>query len=154
MTRHPIRLFLPALAGAFAAVLAVAPAAAADYVQAAGSTLAFATQYDGETFTGTFPGFATKLNGSTALFDIPHLRGEVSLGFSRTGRAFDAAATSLMRVPVLVSAMGLLPLDRTDLPIPYVRVGAGGAAALASGTSSLELVLGTLGAELSPGFAT
>lgn len=44
-------------------VLACLPfgAPAADYRQAPGSTLAFAGEYDGETFTGTFPGFRTTL---------------------------------------------------------------------------------------------
>ena len=47
------------------ATLAVAfasPAFAADYVQAAGSSLTFATKYEGEVFTGKFPTFATKLS--------------------------------------------------------------------------------------------
>jgi polyisoprenoid-binding protein YceI len=37
-----------------------APALAADYVQAAGSSLTFASTYEGEVFTGRFPNFATK----------------------------------------------------------------------------------------------
>lgn len=37
-------------------------ALAADYRQMAGSTLAFASEYDGETFTGTFPDFRTTLS--------------------------------------------------------------------------------------------
>ena len=85
MTRHPIRTFLPALAGAFVAVLAVAPAAAADYVQAAGSTLAFATQYDGETFTGTFPGFATKLSFDPANLAASELDVVIPLAGAKTG---------------------------------------------------------------------
>ena len=85
MTRHPIRPFLPVLAGAFAAVLAVAPAAAADYVQAAGSTLAFATQYDGETFTGTFPGFATKLSFDPANLAASKLDVVIPLAGAKTG---------------------------------------------------------------------
>ena len=36
-----------------------APAFAADYTQAAGSSLVFAGKYQGEAFTGRFPGFAT-----------------------------------------------------------------------------------------------
>lgn len=45
-----------------AALVAAAPAAfAADYTQAAGSTLAFEGQYQGEPFTGSFPGFGTAL---------------------------------------------------------------------------------------------
>ncbi|MBU8976614.1 MULTISPECIES: YceI family protein [unclassified Lysobacter] len=38
------------------------PAFAADYVQAGGSSLTFATKYEGETFTGKFPSFTTKLS--------------------------------------------------------------------------------------------
>ena len=85
MTRYPIRPLLPALAGALAAVLAVAPAAAADYVQAAGSTLAFATQYDGETFTGTFPGFTTRLSFDPANLAASKLDVVIPLAGSRTG---------------------------------------------------------------------
>lgn len=57
MTPHLIR---PALLLALA--LSAAPAFASDYVQAPGSGLAFAGKYQGDTFTGTFPGFATKMS--------------------------------------------------------------------------------------------
>lgn len=50
---------LTALALAAGAAL---PAAAADYVQAAGSTLGFSGQYQGEAFNGQFPGFVTRLS--------------------------------------------------------------------------------------------
>ncbi|PBJ82511.1 hypothetical protein CMZ84_10095 [Lysobacteraceae bacterium NML93-0399] len=50
-------------AGLLATVLAL-PAFAADYTQAPGSSLAFAGTYQGETFSGTFPGFR-----STVSFD-------------------------------------------------------------------------------------
>ena len=49
------------LALAFALVIAT-PAVAANYTQAAGSSLTFAGTYQGETFTGRFPGFVTKLS--------------------------------------------------------------------------------------------
>jgi len=52
----PLKLLL--LASVFALA---APATAADYVQAAGSSLTFASRYEGEVFTGRFPGFVTKL---------------------------------------------------------------------------------------------
>ena len=39
--------------------LVAAPAFAADYVQAPGSSLVFAGKYQGDVFTGRFPGFAT-----------------------------------------------------------------------------------------------
>ncbi len=60
-----IKLASPAtVATALAGLLATAPVLAADYVQApgAGSSLAFATSYDGEVFAGTFPGFTTQLS--------------------------------------------------------------------------------------------
>ncbi len=56
-----------AVAAALVAMMST-PAFATDYVQAPGSTLAFGGQYDGEVFTGTFPGFATTLS-----FDPAHL---------------------------------------------------------------------------------
>jgi polyisoprenoid-binding protein YceI len=55
-----------------AAVLlaASAPALAADYVQAPGSSLVFAGTYQGEVFTGRFPGFSTRVS-----FDPQQLAG-------------------------------------------------------------------------------
>jgi polyisoprenoid-binding protein YceI len=50
------------LATALAALAFPAAAVAADYVQAAGSTLTFATKYEGEVFSGKVPGFTTKLS--------------------------------------------------------------------------------------------
>lgn len=51
------------LAGGFVAAFAVAtPSFAADYVQAPGSTLTFATQYEGEVFVGRFPSFTTRFS--------------------------------------------------------------------------------------------
>ena len=56
-------------AGLALALLAVAPcASAADWMQAPGSTLAFAGKYEGDVFTGRFPGFMTTLS-----FDPQHL---------------------------------------------------------------------------------
>ena len=49
-----------ALALTLAGLTFTAPALAADYVQAAGSSLTFASTYEGEVFTGRFPSFATK----------------------------------------------------------------------------------------------
>jgi polyisoprenoid-binding protein YceI len=58
-----IKLTSPAaVAAALAGMLAISPAIAADYVQAPGSVLVFATKYDGEVFTGTFPGFQTQVS--------------------------------------------------------------------------------------------
>lgn len=46
---------------AVAALLCAVPARAVDYVQAPGSTLTFAGSFQGETFTGRFPAFTTRL---------------------------------------------------------------------------------------------
>ena len=53
---------LKSLALASTLAIAAMPAFAADYVQAPGSTLTFAVSYEGDVFTGRFPGFATKLS--------------------------------------------------------------------------------------------
>jgi polyisoprenoid-binding protein YceI len=60
-----IKLTSPAaVAAALAGLMATAPVLAADYIQApgAGSSLNFASKYDGEVFTGSFPGFSTRLS--------------------------------------------------------------------------------------------
>ena len=58
----------PALtAAALVAMLSAAPAFAADYVQAPGSSLVFASKYDGEVFTGKFASFNEPV--SNGLFD-------------------------------------------------------------------------------------
>jgi polyisoprenoid-binding protein YceI len=55
--------FRPALlAGALLLASAGRPALAADYVQAPGSTLTFASQFQGEVFTGHFSRFTTTLS--------------------------------------------------------------------------------------------
>lgn len=54
---------------ALAALLAVAPAFASDYVQAPGSKLVFATEYQGEVFVGTLPDFSTRLRFDPARLD-------------------------------------------------------------------------------------
>lgn len=56
MSFKPRLLSLPVVA----ALLAAGPLHAADYVQASGA-LTFASQYQGEVFTGQFPGFRTTL---------------------------------------------------------------------------------------------
>lgn len=53
---------MPSRALPIALLLVAAPLCATDYVQAPGSSLAFAGSYQGEVFTGRFPGFATRLS--------------------------------------------------------------------------------------------
>ena len=57
MSDKPLNLSL-----LLALLLAGSPTHAADYTQASGSTLAFAGRYQGEVFTGKFPGFTTRLS--------------------------------------------------------------------------------------------
>lgn len=59
MTLHSARHSIRALA--MLGALLAGPALAADYVQAPGSSLAFATKYQGEVFVGKLPGFVTTL---------------------------------------------------------------------------------------------
>ncbi|MET0327964.1 MAG: YceI family protein [Luteimonas sp.] len=56
-----MRLIRSLAATALLATLAL-PAFAIDYAQAPGSSLAFAGKYQGETFSGTFPGFRTTVS--------------------------------------------------------------------------------------------
>lgn len=73
----PSRSFLLAIALAIV-LAAVAPlAAAADYVQAPGSTLNFSGSYQGEAFRGRFPGFSTRLRFDPAR--LAHARLEVTI---------------------------------------------------------------------------
>ena len=59
----PRKFASPALtAAALVAAMLASPARAADYVQAPGSALAFASRYDGEVFTGRFASFSTTLS--------------------------------------------------------------------------------------------
>lgn len=76
-----------ALAAMVATCLLIAglPAGAADYVQAAGSTLTFATHYQGEVFSGHFSRFRTRLS-----FDpqqLPAARLDVLIALASAGTA-------------------------------------------------------------------
>lgn len=76
----------PALtAAALVAMMASAPAFAADYVQAAGSTLVFASKYDGEVFTGKFAGFTTTLSFDPANLATSKLDVVIPLAGADTG---------------------------------------------------------------------
>lgn len=81
------------IALAFAALLAPllaatsAPARAADYVQAGGSTLTFATQYQGDVITGRFPAFTTRLRFDPAKLAEARLDVTIPLAGTTTGEA-------------------------------------------------------------------
>ncbi|HZV38642.1 MAG TPA: YceI family protein [Pseudoxanthomonas sp.] len=76
----------PALtAAALVAMMASAPVRAADYVQAPGSTLAFASKYDGEVFSGRFGSFSTTLSFDPAKLAASRLDVTIGLAGTKTG---------------------------------------------------------------------
>ncbi len=81
------KLSSPAAVAAALVAMMSAPAMAADYVQAPGSTLVFASQYDGETFTGSFPGFTTRLSFDPAQLANAKLDVTIPLAGAKTGNA-------------------------------------------------------------------
>ncbi|QNP41207.1 YceI family protein [Lysobacter solisilvae (ex Woo and Kim 2020)] len=70
-----------------AALLAAAPAHAADYTQAPGSVLAFAGTYEGEAFTGRFPGFTTRLSFDPTQLAAAKLDVTIPLATASTGNS-------------------------------------------------------------------
>lgn len=105
------KLLLPAL-------LALSiPAVAADYVQAPGSTLAFAGKYQGEVFVGRFPGFSTKLSFDPRKLDASRLEVTIPMATATTRNAdydgemrgasfFDAAKFQATYVATKFRALG------------------------------------------------
>ena len=79
------KTLLSLVAGAALTALPAVSALAADYVQAPGSKLAFATKYDGEVFAGTFPGFAATLSFDPAHLDAAKLDVTIPLAGATTG---------------------------------------------------------------------
>lgn len=74
--------------------LAALPVAAADYVQASGSTLTFATKYQGEVFTGRFPAFTMRLSFDPKSLATSKLDVAIPLAGAATG---DAERDSTLR---------------------------------------------------------
>ena len=74
------------MTAALLALLAT-PALAADYVQAPGSTLAFAGKYQDEVFVGRFPGFATMLSFDPAQLAAAKLDVAIPLASATTGNS-------------------------------------------------------------------
>jgi polyisoprenoid-binding protein YceI len=68
-------------------MLAICPAFAADYVQAPGSALTFASTYQGEVFTGRFPGFVTKFSFDPAQLATAKLEVTIPLATASTGNS-------------------------------------------------------------------
>ena len=76
---------MPSRALPIALLLVAAPLCATDYVQAPGSSLAFAGSYQGEVFTGRFPGFATRLSFDPAQLATSRLDVVIPLASATTG---------------------------------------------------------------------
>jgi polyisoprenoid-binding protein YceI len=66
-------------------LLFTAPAMAADYVQAPGSTLVFASNYQGETFTGKFGSFTTTMSFDPKQLATSKLDVAIQLAGTQTG---------------------------------------------------------------------
>lgn len=80
------KLLSPALtAAALVAMFCAAAARATDYVQAPGSTLAFASSYDGEAFTGTFGKFDTTVSFDPMRPDQGSIEVTIGLASTNTG---------------------------------------------------------------------
>ncbi|HEY5972807.1 MAG TPA: YceI family protein [Pseudoxanthomonas sp.] len=75
----------PALAAATLVAMMATPAFAADYVQAPGSSLVFASKYDGEVFTGQFANFTTTLSFDPAKLAGSKLDVVIPLAGAKTG---------------------------------------------------------------------
>lgn len=88
MSHEFTRLLLPGarLAIAIVAGLMLAgPSAAADYVQTKGSTLGFSGKYQGDTFNGKFPGFATVMTFDPARVNPSRLTVVIPLAGATAG---------------------------------------------------------------------
>ena len=70
-----------------ALVLAATAARASDWVQAPGSSLVFAGTYQGDTFSGHFPGFQTRLRFDPAEPESARLEVDIPLANVTTGNA-------------------------------------------------------------------
>ena len=78
---------MPRHALALALALFTAPAFAVDYVQSTGSSLVFAGKYQGEVFTGKFPGFATRLSFDPKQLATARLEVAIPLATATTSNA-------------------------------------------------------------------
>lgn len=122
----------------FAATLLLAtPAAAADWVQAPGSSLVFAGTYQGEVFNGHFPGFQTRMSfdpdepeSARLEVDIPlagvttgtpdfdlEMRGEGFFNVARYARARYAAEGARELADGRYAAEGTLELRGASHPV-------------------------------------
>ncbi len=81
------KLTTPAAVAASLAAMLATPALGAEYVQAPGSSLAFASRYDGELFTGRFADFDTRISFDPAQPEAGTLDVTIGLASADTGNA-------------------------------------------------------------------
>lgn len=138
--------------------LSCAPAFAADYVQVPGSSLVFAGTYQGEAFTGRFPGFATtfrfdpkQLAASKLEVSIPlanaatsnadydgELRGASFLDSARFPRATYSAKTFRALGGNRYAADGVLTLRGISKPVVLEFTWTPGAAPVLTGKATVK----------------
>lgn len=135
-----------------------APAWAADYVQVPGSTLTFAGTYQGEVFTGKFPGFVTtfrfdpkELATSKLVVNIPlataatsnadydgELRGASFFDASKFPRATYTATTFRALGGNRYAADGILTLRGVSKPVVLDFIWTPGAAPVLTGKATVK----------------
>jgi polyisoprenoid-binding protein YceI len=135
-----------------------APAFAQDYVQSPGSTLAFAGTYQGEVFTGRFPGFDTRLTFDPDHLEKASLKVTIPLASATTANAdydgemrgssfFDAAnfpqaqytATTFRKLgPGRYAADGVLSLHGASKPVTLQFTWTPGQRAVLSGKATVR----------------
>ena len=134
------------------------PAFAADYVQAPGSSLVFASTYEGEVFTGRFPGFATTLSfdpaqlggskldvtiplatATTAKPDYdPELRGAAFFDTAKFAQARYTATTFRSLGGNRYAADGILSLHGVSKPVTLTFTWTPGAKPVLSGKATVK----------------
>ena len=137
---------------------ASAPASAADYIQAGGSSLVFAGTYQGEVFTGRFPGFSTRLSfdpqqlaGATLDVDIPlasattansdydsEMRGDAFFDAARFPRAHYGATKFRSLGGNRYAADGMLSLHGISKPVAFTFTWTPGAQPVLTGKATVK----------------
>ena len=143
-----------------AVLLAAVPATgfAQQYTQLPGSTLVFASTYEGEAFTGRFPGFVTRLTFDPAHLDAARLDVTIPLATASTGNSdydgeirgagfFDVARFPQARYTAekfralggdRYAADGTLSLRGVSKPVTLVFTWSGGPRPVLSGKATVK----------------
>lgn len=167
---RPEAILMPLLVRSFllaGLLLSSMPALAADYLQAAGSTLGFSGTLEGDRFEGRFPGFATLLRFDPARLDQARLDVTIPLAGATTGnrdhdaemrgegllhvRKFARARYTASRFRALggnrYAADGVLSLHGVARPVTLAFTWTAGKQPLLVGTASLRRLQFGIGSE-------